>query len=168
MKIINLLNKDEIDSLFVYSEVTGGLLWKNTVSNRIAGTLAGSPNKKGHWVVQINEKLYRIHNLVWILFGNNIPENFIVDHIDNDPLNNRISNLRLATHSQNLLNSSKRENKSSIYKGVHWNKQSNSWRASIRINERVKYIGNFKDEYSAHLAWCDVAKEIHGEFFRDK
>lgn len=47
---------------------------------------------------------------------------------------------------------------SSKYKGVHWNKRTNSWRASIRYNGERKHIGMFKDEYEAHIAYCK-AKE---------
>lgn len=164
--ITNVISQAEILNLFDYSE--GQLLWKVARSNVLEGDIVGSPNgKKGYLSVQIEGLLYRVHNLIWIMYNGDIPDGFIVDHKDNNCIHNRIENLRLATLQQNNFNSTKRQGTSSNYKGVHWNKQSNSWRASIRIDGKAKYIGNFKDEYEAHLAWCEVAKKHHGEFFRD-
>lgn len=162
--IKNTLSKDRINSLFKYSE--GVLYWKEGVSNITSGTAAGSPNGKGHLAVQVSGKLYRVHNLIWIMHNDEIPEGCVIDHIDNNCKNNRIENLRVATLSQNNFNSNKRRASTSKYKGVHWNKQSNSWRASIRANGKALYIGNFKTEEEAHEAWCAVAKNLHGEFFR--
>lgn len=165
MSAINTLPQDVICSLFNYSN--GNLYWRATRTNVVAGSLAGSPNgEKGHFSVQIENSLYRLHNLIWIYFNGDIPPDYIIDHKDNNGGNNVIENLRLATNSQNSFNSKKRVGSSSKYKGVHWNKQSNSWRASIRVDGKVKCIGNYAAEYDAHLAWCEVAKELHGEFFR--
>jgi len=164
--ITNVISQKEICELFEYND--GQLIWKIARSNVLEGDIAGSPNgKKGYLAVQIEGLLYRVHNLIWIMHFGDIPDGFLVDHKDNNCVNNRIGNLRLATLQQNNFNSAKRQGTSSLYKGVHWNKQSNSWRASIRIDGKAKYIGNFKDEYEAHLAWCKAAKEQHGEFFRD-
>lgn len=160
----NQLGDTEIDNFFEYNGKD--LIWSVTKSNIVKGSVAGSPNYKGHLCVQVNNKIYRVHNIIWAMHHGRIPDGYLVDHIDGNPSNNSIANLRLATLSQNNNNSKKRENTSSKYKGVHWNKQSNSWRASIRADGRVLYIGNFKTEEEAHKAWCAVAKDLHGEFFR--
>ena len=165
MSATNTLPQDIVQELFNY--VDGNLYWRETRTNVVAGSLAGSPNGgKGHFSVQIENELYRLHNLIWIYFNGDIPEGMVIDHRDNNGGNNAIGNLRLATNSQNSFNSKKRKETSSTYKGVHWNKQSKSWRASIRVDGKVKCIGNYSTEHAAHLAWCDVAKELHGEFFR--
>lgn len=162
--ITNVLKQEVVKQLFYYDD--GILRWRENPSNVSVGDPAGSPNgKNGHLSVQYENSLYRVHNLIWILFNGDIPDGVVVDHKNNISIDNRIENLRLATLQENQFNSKKRIGTSSKYKGVHWNKQSSSWRASIRVDGRVLYIGNFKTELEAHEAWCVVAKKIHGDFF---
>lgn len=108
---------------------------------------------------------------VWKRHFGDIPENFEIDHIDNDTTNNDISNLRLATRAENARNRPK-WNKSdgspttSKYKGVYWCKRRERWISQIRYNNFTYYIGQFDNEYHAHLAWVERAKELYGEFFK--
>lgn len=87
-----------------------------------------------------------------------------VDHIDRDRSNNLRSNLRLATHSQNLANSGPRSTNKSGYKGVSWDKRRNLWEASITRNGRKIYIGSYADKVFAARAYDGVAKQLFGEF----
>lgn len=89
-----------------------------------------------------------------------------VDHIDGDSLNNRRSNLRLATRSQNNMNKRRYRNNRSGYKGVRWNKQCQKWQAEIRLNNKVKYLGRYNDPEQAYAAYCAAAVELFGEFAR--
>lgn len=88
-----------------------------------------------------------------------------VDHVDLNPLNNRVSNLRLATPSQNCVNKKKRSDSTSPYKGVTYQKDSKNWRAYIFENGHIRTLGCFKTPELAHAAYCERAKELHGEFF---
>jgi hypothetical protein len=88
-----------------------------------------------------------------------------VDHINRDVRDNRRANLRLATHSENLVNSKKRsDSKTSHFKGVSWFKPMNSWRAHINLNRKQISLGYFDDEIEAAKAYDDAAKEIYGPF----
>lgn len=75
-----------------------------------------------------------------------------VDHINHNPLDNRKENLRIVTPHQNALNKISRENSSSQYVGVSWNKHRNNWLSYITINGKTTYIGSFKNEIDAHNA----------------
>jgi len=75
----------------------------------------------------------------------------VVDHIDNDPLNNKLDNLQLITHRENL--SKDKKNKTSKYTGVHWSKSRSKWVAAITINSVKKYLGLFDCESEAHKAY---------------
>lgn len=86
----------------------------------------------------------------------------IVDHKDNDPLNNRRDNLRIATRSQNNCNVGLRKNKVSKYKGV--SKLRDKWQAAISKNKKTFYIGIYENEVDAAIAYNERAKELHGEF----
>lgn len=87
-----------------------------------------------------------------------------IDHIDGDGLNNRRSNLRFATPSQNMQNKRKKANGTSRFKGVSWDKSHNKWRSQIRLNGVVYKLGTFDDEELAHKAYCIASAKFHGEF----
>lgn len=87
----------------------------------------------------------------------------IIDHINGNTLDNRKSNLRVCTHSQNLQNSKIKTGK---YKGVSWHKSSNKWLAKIGgTNSRI-HIGLFSSKEEAALAYNEAALKYYGEFAR--
>lgn len=88
-----------------------------------------------------------------------------VDHINGDKLDNRIENLRLVTHAQNMLNWDNRRG-TSIYRGVSWNSERNKWKAQIQLNNKNKPIGRFNTEIEAAKAYDLEAKKLFGEFAR--
>ena len=87
------------------------------------------------------------------------------DHINRDARDNRRANLRLATHSENMVNAKKRRDaKTSRFKGVSWFKPSKSWRAHINVNRKQISLGYFDEEAEAAKAYDDAAKAIYGDF----
>ena len=94
----------------------------------------------------------------------NAPDDLMVDHINpSDTLDNRRSNLRLATRQQNAWNS-RSQSGGSKYKGVHWCKRENKWVARIMINGKKKLVGYFYSETEAAHAYDAAALEHFGEF----
>lgn len=88
----------------------------------------------------------------------------LTDHIDHDGLNNRRSNLRAATPSQNNMNQRPSGRGGSKYKGVSWDKRNLRWRALIRLNGRNIELGRYRDEHAAGEAYNAAARELFGEF----
>jgi hypothetical protein len=87
---------------------TTGLTWKvNRRGTAKAGTRAGAYNTTGAGVpfyqVRVNNELYLAHRVIWKMINGKDPVN-VIDHIDNNPLNNNVSNLRDITQRENLLN----------------------------------------------------------------
>jgi len=93
------------------------------------------------------------------------PEGSDIDHKNNDKLDNRRCNLRLCSKQQNQFNTKKRSDNTSGYKGVSFHTQNNNYVAKISINGKSKHIGCFTTAQEAHEAYCEKAKELHGEFF---
>ena len=100
-----------------------------------------------------------VHQLVAIAFLNHLPNGnkIVVDHIDNNKSNNRLDNLQLITNRENL---SKEKRGTSKYTGVYWNKQCKKWHASITINSKIKYLGQYTNEIQASNAYQYELKKI--------
>jgi hypothetical protein len=94
----------------------------------------------------------------------NPPDGCVVDHINRDKLDNRRSNLRICTQSQNMANYPMHGLNTSGRKGVYWNKKREKWRAQIRFNQKLIVIGYFHDLNEASEAYIAQAKKLFGEF----
>ena len=103
--------------------------------------------------------LVRMHTVI-------LPGCVTVDHWDGDGLNNRRSNLRPATLSQNQQNSIKPRSNTSGFKGVNFVKRSGRWQANITVDGKARYLGTFDTKEEAARTYDEAAKEFHGEFAR--
>lgn len=104
------------------------------------------------------DKHRSLHRLIM-----NAPQHMEVDHINRNPLDNRKCNLRLCSVAENRQNVSKNRGKSK-YKGVHWDKRSNKWRAEIWVNRKHLRLGRFDCELDAAKAYDTAAKLYHKDF----
>jgi hypothetical protein len=96
----------------------------------------------------------------------NAPCDMQVDHIDGNGLNNRKSNLRIATNSQNQHNARMRSDNTSGYKGVSFHKPSGLWQARLSVGGVCKSLGYFGCSVDAYDAYCIGVKNYHAEFGR--
>jgi len=95
------------------------------------------------------------------------PPGLLVDHKNLNPLDNRRTNLRLATHFQNTCNRQKTKSKtSSRFIGVFFEKERRRWVAHIRYQGKRTFLGRFDSEIDAAKAYDEAAKKYHGEFAR--
>ena len=104
-------------------------------------------------------KVIKMHRIII-----NAPPGIECDHIDGNGLNNVRSNLRLATHSQNIQNTKRRIDGVSGYKGVTAN--GNNWKACIKIDGHQFYLGTFKTKEEAARVYDAKARELFGKFAR--
>lgn len=109
---------------------------------------------------------FAVHRLIYSTFVGELSESDIVDHIDGNPSNNSLSNLRKCTFSGNAQNSRGQKGATSKHKGVHRVKSDGKWEAKIMANRKLIYLGRFTKEEDAALAYNEAAKELHGEYAR--
>jgi len=106
------------------------------------------------------QKTQKMHRLI-----TNCPADMDVDHANHDKLDNRKDNLRVCSQSENTHNQKVRTYaKTSVYKGVYFNKQAGKWRAQIKLNNKLKHLGLFTNEIDAAIAYNNAAIEMFGEF----
>ena len=156
---------DVVRSLFDYYD--GALYWKVHKGTAKLGDLAGTVRDDERRQIGINGKRYKAHRLIFLWHHGYLPE--FLDHIDGDPTNNNIDNLRKSTGSQNQWNRKKDKSRNgkptlSIYKGVTWHKHREKWQAQIQINGEREYLGSFESEIDAAKAYNDAATELHDKF----
>jgi len=114
------------------------------------------------------QRTIRIHRLVAIAFLENPNEYKCIDHINLNKLDNRVDNLRWVSYSINMFNIDKRKknNCSSKYKGVCFDKRLKKFRAYICINKNIMYLGLYENEIDAAIKYNEKAMECITELIK--
>jgi len=137
-----MVTHEELLDMLDYNPRTGVFLWRDPRSNRHAvGDEAGWVTRSGHIRIKIFGRSYLAHRLAWFYVKGVWPS--LLDHINQNPADNRIVNLREATRRMNRLNSKKNANNKSGHAGVCWHAVTHKWRAYVNIDKRQKQIGLF-------------------------
>ena len=114
---------------------------------------------------RINHKMVAAHRVLWAMSTGSWPRNEI-DHINGDPSDNRLSNLRECTSRQNKMNQAAHKDGRSKFKGVNFSKYAGKWKAEIKIGPARRHLGYFASEVDAAAAYDEAAREFHGSFAR--
>lgn len=170
---------EELRMLISYDPATGSLTWlardasffkdaEHTAEHqakkwntRYAGCPAlGAVEQAGYGHGDIRGKRYKAHRVAWALHHGEWPETGI-DHINGDPSDNRIANLRKATAQENMRNQKlSSANKSGVI-GVCWAPHRNKWSAQIKVDKKKIHLGLF-DSLDAAAAARKVAEQKYG------
>jgi hypothetical protein len=163
------LTREILEEWLDYDSQTGIFTWKGkdgrSYLGRAPGKEAGHFTKQGYRQIRYHGDLIFAHHLAWLWVYGELPT-CIMDHVNCVRDDNRISNLRLATSAENARNTQIGMNNKSGYKGVSWSESKGKWRATITVDGRQKYLGNYDDPKEAYAAYCSAAPRLHGEFAR--
>ena len=147
--------------LVVYEPETGFMRWRQDHKNLSwikAGDVVGSGSlKRGYRCTSICKKQYYQHRLVWLYVHGEWPTNAI-DHISGDRADNRIENLRQATHGQNQQN---RKNSRDGLMGAYRAHNCNRWYSTIMVDGKKNYLGMFATEEEAAAAYAEAKAKFH-------
>lgn len=155
----------EANRIYQYDSENGGLVWKafkNPAHPGMAkiGASVGGDDGSGYKMCMLLGHKFKVHQIVWMMQTGEFPK-MLIDHIDRNPLNNNIENLRLATDAQNLANCA---TVCAPMAGVRKDPKGHGYRADISINRKKKFIGYFKTAEEAHAAYVQATREARGAF----
>ena len=155
------LTCEYLHELFEYRN--GMLFWKISPSYRIkAGDQVGCLNALGYWQTKIKGKKYFIHRLIFLMHHKVLPK--FIDHINRNPADNRIENLRESTKSQNAMNTNLSRKNTTGFKNIYWVKARSQWEVALTINKKRIRIGFFDDFELSKIAAQEARNKYYGEF----
>lgn len=146
-----------------YDPGSGVMRWKHSRGSAKAGKQVGRDNGKGYLNFTFLGKTVSVHRMAWAIFHGEINPLLEIDHINGNRLDNRISNLRLVTGSQNNWNRTaiRNGNTASNVIGVSWSKRRNKWQAAITKNYKTRHLGYFHSIPEAKAAYELAKAELH-------
>lgn len=164
MKVIDP-SRSDIQKFFQYNPVDGLMYRKKHRQKDLIGTPVIRPTTAGYMRVIMLGREYYVHRLAWIVCHGPIPDGMEIDHIDRNPSNNRIKNLRLASRSQNEANASMDKRNTSGFRGVH--KHGPSWRVQTKFGGKIIRVGRFKSRKQASDFFDALARARWGSRYHD-
>lgn len=159
------LSIDELRQILSCDFETGALTWLVNRRKVKPGDRAKRRTPLGYYRVGYKGRDYLAHRVVWALYnGAWPPPDMDIDHIDGDPANNAINNLRVCHHGENMRNRGKQANNKTGFKGVRVHPLSPKFNARIQHKGVGVHLGMFDTAEEAHEAYCKAARELHGNF----
>jgi len=155
-----MITQEELMEMLSYNAETGEFKWRITGRGRGKNAVAGHVRGDGYCELFLNGNRDYAHRMAWLYVHGYIPSE--IDHIDNNPSNNSIANLREATRSANMGNSRAKVKSKTGIKGVHPTRWGFS--AQITKDRKILHIGSYKTVEDAKEAYDKKALELFGEF----
>lgn len=163
---------ERVRAAFDYNPETGALTWRvreraefpskrgHSIWNaRYPGREAGHSRRDGYKIVRFNGQRYLAHRLAWLIVHGGWPA--FIDHIDGDTGNNKLSNLRDVSISENGQNTKRSVRNTSGVIGVRWCGRDERWRAEITVAGKQHYLGDFVD-FDDAVSARRAAERLHG------
>ena len=157
------LPEAELLQVLHYDAASGRFAWAvNRCGGAKSGDAAGTVKQGGYIQIQANGKLYYAHRLAWLFAHGCWPAGHI-DHIDGNPSNNAIANLRDVSAEVNQQNQRRahRSNRSSGMQGVSFDARTGRWLAKISLQNRTKNLGRYSTPELAHQAYVSAKRSMH-------
>ena len=131
-----------------YDPLTGQLVWVGSPRHGMNGKRAGYTRVDGYVIIKMDGSLYLAHRLVWLFVNGEWPKSGI-DHINGNPSDNRIANLREAAPNENHWNMRLFKTNTSGYRGVSLHRKTGKWSAEVWAGGEKQYLGLFETKEEA-------------------
>lgn len=155
------LTAEYLRELLSYDQDTGVFVWRVSCQGTNAGDVAGTPGSEGRRKITIGYRSFKSHRLAWLYVYGCWPKQ-LIDHINGDPTDNRICNLREATVSENQGNQrvAHTRNQTGLL-GAHKKNGRNNFRARITVAGKQIHLGHFPTADLAHAAYLAAKATYH-------
>lgn len=140
-------------------------LKRTGVATYIGQKVFGTKHSSGYRYLRFQGKMLAMHRVVFSLCHNRIPKSD-VDHRDRNRANNRITNLREASESENNFNSKTHKRNTSGHRGVFWEPEDSKWSARIQLDGKRYRLGRYRTKNAAIRAYSETALLIRKGFYR--
>jgi len=154
------LTTERLHEALSYDPNTGVFRWAISHRRTVIGAIAGNLNDRGYRAICVDGKTYRAYRLAWFYVYGVWPVDQL-DHINGVRDDNRIANLREATHAQNQQNRGLGRNNTSRHAGVGWDAERGKWEVRIGVSGVEKKIGRFNDLDEAISARAKAKAKYH-------
>lgn len=168
---VPLPSQSKLKSLFFYDPLTGIFRYKIAPNfrfcvNSVAGTIKKPGKNKGRCFIKIDGQLYSASRLAWMYYYGEDPGDLTIDHIDKNPGNDSIENLRLATRSQQCFNRRLSVKPSGLPRGVWLNPKNNQYRATFNC-KATGYINKNFSAIEDAVTWLEELRNTYGGEFAE-
>lgn len=160
-----MITRDRLSEVLNYDQNTGIFTWRVSLAPRgPVGSQAGCVDKVcGRISIRIDGQLYLAHRLAWLYVYGVWPTN-VLDHINRNPADNRIANLRDIKNNENLLNSLAHVDSESGIKGIRYDRGRDSWTVTITAKDKAPVRRRVKTKEEAIRVYASAVPKMHGEF----
>jgi hypothetical protein len=134
------------------------LRWDGTKGWHLASKIQKG---RSYFTAQVGGKSYLAHRIIWKMHHGREPSG-VIDHVNGCPLDNRIENLREASHAQNSWNAKRAFPNSTGFRNVM--RHRDGYRGRLCVNYAMKFTPTFEDPELAELAAAELSRVLHGEF----
>lgn len=154
-----MLTQDLLNEIFIYNKDTGTLCRRDSPYPPNE-----SSTKSPYSQVKIQGKAHSTHRIIWLMVYGHIPKGMEIDHINGTKKDNRLSNLRLSTPSENKRNRAQYACNTTGFKGVFASR--GKFRAAIVVDKKYKHLGEYESPEAAAVVYDKAALVHFGEFAR--
>ncbi len=157
------MKQSELIQALIYEPDTG-LFFHRRADGMAGRRSAKHVDRQGRVMIRIHGKKLLAHRVAFLYHHGWLPK--LIDHINGDPSDNRISNLRSASVSENAMNRARRSDSAGRFKGVHGDQRRGKFYARITAHGKRRVIGGFDTDVAAAYCYDMASLEIHGAFGR--
>jgi hypothetical protein len=157
------VNRDYLRSILEYDSNTGVFTRiTRTGNNTHIGDVAGGVNSNGYRSIRVGGRKHQAHRLAWIYEYGAIPDGMQIDHVNGDRQDNRICNLRIATHTDNVHNQRTEHSNNKLgVLGVSRSPGAKTYVAQIQVNGKKISLGRYPSVDTARAAYLRAKEELH-------
>ncbi len=157
---MSAISQSRLKEVLEYDPLTGAFTWRKTRGRAAAGSVAGCVNHSGYCMIRVDGYAYYAHRLAWLYTYGEFPDG-LIDHINRDKTDNRLSNLRVCSNMENGQNAKISSANKSGTTGVFFNASRQKWMAQIMVARKNVHLGFYESIEDAIRVRKEAEARLH-------